>query len=161
MQEVRRYISKSKAWNLELAEIDRYSTKFEDQYDALGARLLGLYDLEVRELQNQSGFELRTSRIFLDDTVVRATSMTQFSSEYKGPLPPTGGIDSLTYFVNELRAGDGSDAKANATPYSMVTAIDAAASGFVNPKLADGEIQITRWLADDLGVAPGVKVTVK
>ena len=161
MQEVRRYISKSKAWNLELAEIDRYSTKFEDQYDALGARLLGLYDLEVRELQNQSGFELRTSRIFLDDTVVRATSMTQFSSEYKGPLPPTGGIDSLTYFVNELRAGDGSDAKANATPYSMVTAIDAAASGFVNPKLADDEIQITRWLADDLGVAPGAKVTLK
>ena len=43
----------------------------------------------------------------------------------------------------------------------MVTAIDAAASGFVNPKLADGEIQITRWLADDLGVAPGAKVTVK
>ncbi|MEO6742023.1 MAG: ABC transporter permease [Chthoniobacteraceae bacterium] len=43
----------------------------------------------------------------------------------------------------------------------MVTAIDAPASGFVNPKLADGEIQITRWLADDLGVTPGAKVTLK
>lgn len=160
-QEIRRHISKAKAGNLELAEIHRDSLEFGDRYDKLGARLLGLYDLEVRELQNQSGFELRTRRIFLDDIVVGATSRTQFSSEYKGPLPPIGGIESLTYFVNELRAGDGSDAKAPATPYSMVTAIDAAASGFVNPKLADDEIQITRWLADDLGVAPGGKVTVK
>ncbi|KAB2642730.1 MAG: FtsX-like permease family protein [Verrucomicrobia bacterium] len=87
-------------------------------------------------------------------------SVTLMNVAIPGSKPPRG-LDSLTYFVNELRAGDGSDAKANATPYSMVTAIDAAASGFVNPTLADGEIQITRWLADDLGVAPGGKVTVK
>ncbi len=87
-------------------------------------------------------------------------SVTLMNVAIPGSKPPRG-LDSLTYFVNELRAGDGSDAKANATPYSMVTAIDAAASGFVNPKLADGEIQITRWLADDLGVAPGAKVTLK
>ena len=144
-------------------------------------------EFRVVELPNSDGLELRSQRVFLDPSIPKAARQSENSDEklvshdiplspedaevasgsaesldfrIPGPKPPRG-LDSLTYFVNELRAGDGSDAKANATPYSMVTAIDAAASGFVNPKLADGEIQITRWLADDLGVAPGVKVTVK
>ncbi len=144
-------------------------------------------EIVVRELPNNGGPELRSPRVFLDPEIVSAARKSEGSDErvislsiplppedaqfvrggveefrflVPGPKPPRG-LDSLTYFVNDIRAGDGSDAKANATPYSMVTAIDAAASGFVNPKLADGEIQITRWLADDLGVAPGAKVTVK
>ena len=144
-------------------------------------------EIVVRELPNNGGPELRSPRVFLDTEIVSAARKSEGSDErvislsiplppedaqfvrggveefrflVPGPKPPRG-LDSLTYFVNELRAGDGSDAKANATPYSMVTAIDAAASGFVNPKLADDEIQITRWLADDLGVAPGAKVTMK
>ena len=144
-------------------------------------------EFRVVELPNSDGLELRSQRVFLDPSIPKAARQSENSDEklvshdiplspedaevasgsaesldfrIPGPKPPRG-LDSLTYFVNELRAGDGSDAKANATPYSMVTAIDAAASGFVNPKLADGEIQITRWLADDLGVAPGAKVTVK
>ena len=131
------------------------------------------------------GIEIRSPRVFLDPAVVSAARKSETSDQREFYIQkqlskedaedflnpqnslvsisdkPPRGLDSLTYFVNELRAGDGSDAKANATPYSMVTAIDAAASGFVNPKLADGEIQITRWLADDLGVAPGAKVTLK
>ncbi len=131
------------------------------------------------------GIEIRSPRVFLDPAVVSAARKSETSDQREFYIQkqlskedaedflnpqnslvsisdkPPRGLDSLTYFVNELRAGDGSDAKANATPYSMVTAIDAAASGFVNPKLADDEIQITRWLADDLGVAPGAKVTVK
>ena len=144
-------------------------------------------EFRVVELPNSDGLELRSQRVFLDPSIPKAARQSENSDEklvshdiplspedaevasgsaesldfrIPGPKPPRG-LDSLTYFVNELRAGDGSDAKANATPYSMVTAIDAAASGFVNPKLADGEIQITRWLADDLGVAPGAKVTLK
>ena len=124
------------------------------------------FDLSIRELPASSGLELRTQRVFLEPPVDAAARANKSDSDrviWSGTssLNPPHGLDSLTYFVNELRAGDGSDAKANATPYSMVTAIDAAASGFVNPKLADGEIQITRWLADDLGVAPGAKVTLK
>ena len=131
------------------------------------------------------GIEIRSPRVFLDPAVVSAARKSETSDQREFYIQkqlskedaedflnpqnslvsisdkPPRGLDSLTYFVNELRAGDGSDAKPNATPYSMVTAIDAAASGFVNPKLADDEIQITRWLADDLGVAPGAKVTLK
>jgi putative ABC transport system permease protein len=135
------------------------------------SRHLPDWDITVRDLPNGAGFELRSPRVFLENAIVagareneKATTApfkeSSPGSIFETPLP-TRGLDSLTYFVNELRAGDSSDAKAAATPYSMVTAIDAAGSGFVNPKLADGEIQITRWLADDLGVAPGAKVTVK
>jgi len=128
---------------------------------------LTVSDIRVLDLAENQGIELRSPRIFFDQAVVDAARANERKSssdvlEFNNPrssiLRP---LDSLTYFVNELRAGDGSDVKANATPYSMVTAIDAAASGFVNPKLADDEIQITRWLADDFGVAPGAKVTLK
>jgi len=124
-------------------------------------------EIAVRELPNSGGFEIRTPRVFLDSATVLGARRNEKPPGENPKLfrtiadDPPRGLDSLTYFVNELRAGDGSDAKTPATPYSMVTAIDAPASGFVNPQLADGEIQITRWLADDLGVAPGAKITLK
>jgi hypothetical protein len=131
-------------------------------------QMLDGFGLEVRTVgTNSDVVEIRSPRIFLEPAIVEAARANekadaQDAKKIRNPQSAIRNhLDSLTYFVNELRAGDGSDAKANATPYSMVTAIDAAASGFVNPKLADDEIQITRWLADDLGVAPGAKVTVK
>ena len=78
--------------------------------------------LELKPLPNQAGLELRSGRVFLDPPVVKAAPR---------------GMDSLTYLVNELRSGD------HATPYSMVTAIDAPASSFVPAELADDEIAIT------------------
>jgi ABC-type lipoprotein release transport system permease subunit len=118
--------------------------------------------LEVRELPKGGGFELRSSRIFLDAPIVSAARTNEQHSREVGTGSSTlRGVDSLTYFVNELRAGDGSDPKAPATPYSMVTALDAPSSGFVQAELSDDEIQITRWLADDLGLGPGGKVTLK
>jgi ABC-type lipoprotein release transport system permease subunit len=101
--------------------------------------------LELRDLPNNSGFELRTSRVFLDPPIVAAAPQT----------PDRRRVDALTYFVNELRAGD------RATPYSMVTAVETASSGFLPAELADDEIVITQWLADDLGLSTGGKVTVK
>ena len=131
-------------------------------------QMLDGFGLEVRTVgTNSDVVEIRSPRIFLEPAIVEAARANekadaQDAKKIRNPQSAIRNhLDSLTYFVNELRAGDGSDAKTNVTPYSMVTAIDAAASGFVNPKLADGEIQITRWLADDLGVAPGAKVTVK
>ena len=189
----RNYVSRIEADELFQAEVNRGEGS---------TSLLGTYNVELRELPNQSDLEIRTPRIFLEQAIVEAARKNEKQSDGATPAQirnpkseirnPPRGLDSLTYFVNELRAGDGNvvrdfsrpegekqpddpnikpqptavpakaaDYIARSTPYSMVTAIDAAASGFVNPKLADGEIQITRWLADDLGVAPGAKVTVK
>ena len=85
--------------------------------------------------------EVRAGHVFLERSVIEAA--------------PKGGVDVLTYLVNEIRAGE------KATPYSMVTAIDAAGSRFLPAELADDEITINRWLADDLGVKEGDPVTLK
>ena len=95
--------------------------------------------LEVRRLAG-GGLELRSPRVFLEPQIVAAAPR---------------GLEALTYLVNELRAGE------KATPYSMVTAVDAAASGFLPPQLGDGEIVINQWLADDLALAIGSRVTLK
>jgi ABC-type lipoprotein release transport system permease subunit len=89
--------------------------------------------------------ELRSARVFLDPPVVNVAPPAQNDRR----------IEALTYFVNELRAGEKS------TPYSMVTAVDTAASGFLPAELADGEIVISQWLAADLGVGVGGEVTIK
>jgi ABC-type antimicrobial peptide transport system permease subunit len=98
--------------------------------------------LELRDIKT-GGIELRTPRVFLDSAIVNSAPVGK------------GRVEALTYFVNELRAGD------KATPYSMVTAVDTGASGFLPADLKDDEIVISQWLADDLSVAAGGKVTIK
>ncbi|MHA3770990.1 FtsX-like permease family protein [Verrucomicrobiota bacterium sgz303538] len=95
--------------------------------------------LELRTVPTGE-LELRTSRVFLDRAIAKAAPR---------------GVDALTYLVNELRSGD------RATPYSMATALDAPSSGFLAAELADDEIAISQWLAEDLGIAEGAKVTMK
>lgn len=96
--------------------------------------------LEVRTLAADAGFEIRSSRVFLEDGLVRAL-----------PL----GEASLTYFVNELRAGEA------ATPYSMVTAARPGSQPFLPADLAPDELVISDWLAQDLGVEAGGALDLK
>jgi len=100
--------------------------------------------LELRDVPT-GGVELRTPRVFLDPPVVSAAP----------PAADGRRLEALTYFVNELRVGE------KATPYSMVTAVDTASSGFMPAELTDSEIVISQWLAEDLGVAVGGEVTIK
>jgi putative ABC transport system permease protein len=91
--------------------------------------------LELREITNQNEFELRTSRVFLDDFAGRAALQASTNAQ---PI--------FTYFVNELRVKD------RAAPYSMAT----AAGPPITPRdLKDDEIVINQWLADDLHAKPG------
>jgi len=96
--------------------------------------------LEVRTLPSDAGFELRTSRVFFEDALVRSL-----------PL----GEASLTYFVNELRHGESS------TPYSMVTAARPGSLPFLPADLAPDELVISDWLAQDLGAEPGGTIALK
>ncbi len=129
---------------------------FDDDGDPPGSNIPGLSgrrrvwlledaSLSLSDLPNNSGLELRTPRVFLDPPVVAAAPRGKDDRR----------VDALTYFVNELRAGD------KATPYSMVTAAETASSGFLPAELADGEMVISQWLADDLGIGAGGEVTVK
>lgn len=106
-------------------------------------------------------FELRTDRVFLDPPVVRAVEAA--TADLTGVL---------TYFVNELRVGD------RATPYSMVTGIGDlrqtrpqpvgarpapawAAASAVPGDMADDQVIINQWLADDLHARVGDSLQIK
>jgi ABC-type antimicrobial peptide transport system permease subunit len=97
--------------------------------------------LDLVVLKSQ-GIELRSPRVFLEPAIVNAA-----------PTAP-GRVEALTYFVNELRAGD------KATPYSMVTAVGGGADSPISD-LKDEEIAINQWLADDLSIGVGGEVTIK
>ena len=112
---------------------------------------LTIADLELnfRSLDASDGIELYTDRIFLDDAVVRAAVSA---------IPSATAV--LTYFVNQLRLGERS------TPYSMVSAIGQlpdhgeSMAGLLPADMADDEILINRWLANDLSAVAGDAVTL-
>ncbi|MHC4356966.1 MAG: ABC transporter permease, partial [Planctomycetota bacterium] len=93
--------------------------------------------LNIRTLDRQKVHEVRSSRIFIDQSLSDAAS--------------DGTIGILTYFVNELRVGD------NATPYSTVVAMTPSGSGnsFIPADMHDDEILINQWLAADLEAEEG------
>ena len=96
--------------------------------------------LELRKLQKQNVLEIRSRRIFIDESLSKAAVNASDKA-----------VGILTYFVNELRLGD------KATPYSMVTAMgrSADAGGIIPMDMRDDEILINQWLADDLGAKAG------
>lgn len=110
----------------------------------LVARAFALDDasLELRSLQS-GGTELRSPRVFLEPPILDAAPTNANCAE------------ALTYFVNELRAGD------KATPYSMATAVTPQNAGFLPADLKDDEAVITQWEAEDLGVTEGGQITIK
>ncbi len=95
--------------------------------------------LELRDLPRR-GVELRTDRVFLDAPAAQAAMRA---------APNPRGI--LTYFVNGLRSGG------KATPYSTVAAMSVPPGGQF---LADDEIILNQWTADDLAAKPGDQVTI-
>ena len=102
--------------------------------------------LELRELEGRDLLEIRSSRIFIDESVAESAMDAA-----------DGAVGVLTYFVNELRLGD------RTTPYSMVTAMGRAAdaNGLIPMNMQDDEILINQWLADDLAakVADSIELT--
>ena len=118
--------------------------------DAL-ERCWSLADAELEVEERDAVVELTSARIFLDTPVSAAVA--------SGTIP---GLGVLTYFVNELRAGE------RETPYSMVSAVQAlggtaapGGEGFdlatAGGALAADEIAIGEWLAEDLAVGPATR----
>jgi ABC-type lipoprotein release transport system permease subunit len=133
------------------------TSSFEDEIrEDVGSNwTLSDASLDLREFPNNSGLELRTPRVFLDPPVVAAAPRGEDDRR----------VDALTYFVNALEANSETRNQKpetrNSTPYSMVTAVETSPAGFLPADLADGEIVISQWLAEDLGIGAGGKVTVK
>jgi ABC-type lipoprotein release transport system permease subunit len=97
--------------------------------------------LELERLTKQDVLELRSRRVFIDESV---------GAEAVKAGEKAVGV--LTYFVNEIRLGD------KAAPYSMVAA---TGDGRVAPaSMRSDEIVINQWLADDLGAKVGDSVDI-
>ncbi len=115
-------------------------------------------------------FQLSSDRLLLEDDVARA-ALEAWSSEQPQPV--------LTYLANRITKVDSTvagAAGAGATgavaarhpgiPYSMVSAVDAtaglgplrSADGLALPSLADDELVLTSWSADDLAAKPGDRI---
>ena len=96
--------------------------------------------LELRPLESQDVLELRSRRIFIDESIGREASNADANA-----------CGVMTYFVNEIRLGE------QATPYSMVAAVAPGkdADGLIPPKMQAEEIIINQWLADDLAAQVG------
>ncbi|MBW7992154.1 MAG: ABC transporter permease [Planctomycetes bacterium] len=96
--------------------------------------------LELHRLQNKDMFEVRSRRVFIEESITTAAINRGDES-----------FGVLTYFVNELSSGD------RATPYSMVAAMSqpADAGGLMPGDMQDNEILINQWLAGDLEVKEG------
>ncbi len=106
-------------------------------------RTLADHELTLRPLTNApaGSLELRSPRVFLEPATVDAALAAA-----------PGGRASLTYIVNRLHSGT------NACPYSFVAGVE----GPPMPEgLADDEIAVGAWLADDLALVPGGRVTLE
>ena len=103
--------------------------------------LTKVFTSEDAQLQWRLGtnyIELRTPRVFLDENIAQAALTTNSTPVF-------------TYFINRLEKNGA------VTPYSMVTATTAP---FLPGDLADDEIVLNQWLADDLGASPGDRITL-
>ncbi len=103
-------------------------------------------ELEVRSVAGGNELELRSPRVFLDPAKITAARDALPAASGQSPRP------ILTYFANELRHGT------NSTPYSMIAAMT---GGMVLDDLADDQIILNSWLAEDLNARPGDEVSFR
>jgi ABC-type lipoprotein release transport system permease subunit len=97
------------------------------------------YGLTVEAVPLANAVEIRTARIFFDRPVAALIQQR---------IPATQPV--ITYMANTIAANG------RQTPYSMVTAVTAAAAPFL-PQALDGVV-LNAWAADDLGAKPGDEV---
>ena len=142
LQWLQEKLSRSGQANMLLVSAEDNSTLTKEAADdAVGKcwRLADM-DVELRQLEQPNVIEVRSKRVFIEEALANAAT----NAENKA-------VGILTYFVNEIRAGD------KVTPYSMVTAMGRSEniSSIIPTDMKDDEVLINQWLADDLGAKVG------
>lgn len=145
------------------AETDANMQKL-DNLDPLVAKRITLKDIgvSVRENDERGFLSVETDRMILDD----ATSETIQKAATKLNLQAA---PAVIYLLNEIYATDRTDSDDRYSMYSIIAGIEpnlAAPLGPFRPstadnnfKLADDEILLTDWLAEDLEVTVGDSVS--
>ena len=97
--------------------------------------------LQVNKIKGTDEIELISDRIFIDNSISSSISEIEIQHE-----------SILTYFVNSLSYNK------NETPYSFISAVS---NEFLGKQLANNEIIISSWLANDLEAAVGDTIQIK
>lgn len=103
--------------------------------------LLEDFGLEMSALPGFNVYELKSKQIFISPLL---SGIAVASGKNAMPV--------FSYFINEFSSGG------RRTPYSFIAGLEQSA---LPVKLADNEILINQWLADDLNVGPGQKIELK
>ena len=91
--------------------------------------------LKTRLIKKTAGFELKSDRIFIDETAL---------SEIKRLIPASAPV--ITYLGNTFSKGS------NSTPYSFVSALPSS----LYPQISSGNtLIINKWMAEDLAAQKG------
>lgn len=116
-------------------------------------RVLSLSDMQLQIVgaNARNEIELRTSRVLLDQPVVDAVFNAATNTQSREQVLKSAPYGVLTYLVNLIRHGE------RTTPYSMVTA---AGAPLMPADLADDEIIINQWLAEDLDAQVGSEISL-
>lgn len=96
------------------------------------------YQLNLEWLSEAQAWEIKSDRVFIDSDIGESLLKELENSE-----PVT------SYLVNGIRIGERS------TPYSIGAAVDTSSVPFLPNDLADDELVINQWTADDLGAESG------
>ncbi len=100
------------------------------------------FGLESRILPEQGVIEIRSRDIFIRNPLAKAIRSAG-----------VGGCGVMTYFVNELKSASA------AVPYSMASAIELSEGVFA--ELADDQIIINEWLADQVNANEQDKIEIR
>ncbi|SVB32932.1 uncharacterized protein METZ01_LOCUS185786, partial [marine metagenome] len=105
--------------------------------------------ISVKELRDEPAWSVRSRQVFLSDSLRRAgeTSATK-----------TTGV--LTYLVNAIGKGNEDSNASSLIPYSMVSAVDPVKTESLPDDLANDEIVLNQWAADDLNVTAREAITI-
>jgi ABC-type antimicrobial peptide transport system permease subunit len=108
---------------------EKITSVFAELWKPLDAGLL------VKELPENSKYELVSNRIFIDKPVSEEIEKLGLAHE-----------NVLTYLVNSFHT------KSKSTPYSFIAALPA---GMLPGEFKPDDIAVNEWLAEDLGIKPG------
>lgn len=95
--------------------------------------------LEIFSVNNDTQWELRSDRVFIDSTIIHATKQIDAQAS-----------EILTYMVNSFKTGN------RVTPYSFISA-----GPFITTIPSSGnDMVINKWMAEDLHVSVGDSIEI-
>ncbi|MDG1173259.1 MAG: ABC transporter permease, partial [Opitutales bacterium] len=107
--------------------------------------------LDIKKLQSNEAWSLRTRSVFLSDSIV--DKAMEINPSLQG---------EFTYLVNAIsKPVIGQDQGRSIIPYSMVCGVEPRAEGLLSGEWSDDQIALNQWAAQDLNLSLGDRVSLQ